>query len=90
MSGYIALDSDHEVIETIRIETTPEQERAITAFIVNRYMNPGTYTLAGRNCATFVVDALKAGGLTANDSVLPYILMEDIKQRYGVPGNRRR
>ena len=83
-------DADHVAVETIRIETTLEEERAIAAFIVQRYMNPGTYTLGGRNCATFVGEALKAGNLETRGSILPGAAMRDIKRRYGAPGNRRR
>jgi hypothetical protein len=88
--GQVALDSGHEVVETIRIDTTtPEQERAIVEFIIQRYLNPGTYTLGGRNCAAFV-GALRAGRLDTNGSVVPYSLMQDVKQRYGAPASRRR
>jgi uncharacterized protein RhaS with RHS repeats len=83
VSGHVASDLGHEVVETIRLDTTPEQERIINEFIVQRWANPGTYTLGGRNCAAFVADALKAAGLQTNGSVFPAGLMRDIKQRYG-------
>jgi hypothetical protein len=83
VSGHVAPDFGHDVIATIRIETTPEQDRLISGFIVKRIVHPGMYTLGGRNCAAFVREALRAGGLETSRSVFPSRVMEEITQRYG-------
>ncbi len=36
------------------------------------------------------IGALKAGNLETSGSILPGAAMQDIKRRYGAPGNRRR
>jgi hypothetical protein len=82
VSGYVAPDFGHELLETIVIDTTLEEDRLVAEFIRNRIANPGTYTLGGRNCAAFVRDALSAAGFETNGSVFPFFLMQDIKQRY--------
>lgn len=49
--------------EELVIKTTPEQDEKIRAFIQARRQNPGTYVLTGRNCGTFVQDALREAGI---------------------------
>ncbi len=36
------------------------------------------------------IGALKAGNFETSGSILPGAAMQDIKRRYGAPGNRRR
>jgi RHS repeat-associated protein len=49
--------------DTIRIRTSPDQDKAALAYIADRTANPGYYNLSGRNCSLFVVGVLKAAGI---------------------------
>jgi RHS repeat-associated protein len=69
--------------ELIRIPTTPQQDAAIQAFIDRARQNPGTYTLGGRNCGTFVRDALAAGNIPTRETIRPNILWADLLRRFG-------
>ena len=73
--GEVAPDAEREAgqkKECKTIETTPEQDKRINQFIQNRVNNPGNYTLLGRNCAAFVRDSLRAGGIMLPEFISPY------------------
>jgi RHS repeat-associated protein len=80
--GHIASDFGHQVEKVITLDTTIEQERAILDFIIKRIEHPGSYTMGGRNCGSFVAEALEAGGLETSGSPFPRSLMQDIIQRH--------
>jgi RHS repeat-associated protein len=69
--------------ELIRIPTTPEQDAAIQAFIERARQNPGTYRLGGRNCGTFVQEALAAGGIPTPGTIFPNRLGRNLLNRFG-------
>jgi hypothetical protein len=42
--------------------------------------NPGLYNLFGRNCATFVRNALEAGGVQVPNNIIPKSLFPNLVQ----------
>jgi hypothetical protein len=66
---------------TFVIPTTPAQDAAIQNYLNARKANPGLYNLFGRNCVSFVRDALKAGGIPENNTIFPGIFVPDLNQR---------
>jgi RHS repeat-associated protein len=80
--GIVQADTG-KVVESIRIETTPEEDRLIQAYIDSHSgTNSGPYSLLGRNCARFVEDALAAAGKSSSDTIDPWILMRILRERY--------
>jgi RHS repeat-associated protein len=68
---------------TLIIPTTPAQDQAIQNFIKQRTQNPGNYDLNNRNCATTVRDALSAGGIDTEETILPRALFKNLQQQFG-------
>jgi len=55
----------NELKDKMTIDTTPEQDARIQAYIEQRRANPGNYNLlTGRHCGGFVQGALRAGGIS--------------------------
>ncbi|MEX0141164.1 RHS repeat protein [Massilia sp. LMS1-1-1.1] len=69
--------------QSITIQTTAIQDKAIQDFIDFRRRNPGMYDLYDRNCATTVRDALRAGGINTPATMLPGTLMRNLQQQFG-------
>jgi RHS repeat-associated protein len=73
-TGVVLPDSlrnrEDEFLESITIETTPEQDRAVQDFINARTANPRFYALSGRHCGDFVQGALRAAGIDPFGDVL--------------------
>jgi hypothetical protein len=66
---------------TIRIDTTPEQERAMVQAIYARLYKPGNYNLTGRNCSLFTGEILRAGGIPIPENMYkPYDLFNYLKR----------
>ncbi len=84
VQGAIRPDSKFAPIEEIIIRTTPQQDQIMQKIIDEAMGNPDgrTYNLYGRNCATFVEDVLRAGGLQVPYTMLPKLLMDEIQKRY--------
>jgi len=64
--GEVVVDRLHHPegpIAVIRISRTQEQDKAVMDLILSRFLNPGKYNLASRNCSNFVQDALKVAGV---------------------------
>ena len=71
--------------DSLQLNTTPSQEKAINDYIDKMYNNPGDYALYPANddansCATFVYNALKAAGLNVKYSGRPKKLFHNIKK----------
>lgn len=69
-------------IKTITIPTTPAQDRAIQSVINQRTQNPGNYDLNDRNCTTTVRDALSAGGVNTQETILPRTLFDNLQRQF--------
>jgi hypothetical protein len=80
--GAVLPDDQTQQITSITIQTTPTQDDAIQNFINRRQKNPGLYNLFGRNCASLVEGALKAGGVRVPNTMLPRKLMDYLQQQY--------
>jgi RHS repeat-associated protein len=91
-AGEVQPDALNRPGECFVIHTTPGQDAAIESYIESRRRNPGNWYLYGRNCANFVEDALRAGGLYAPDTIRPKKLGDDLRRYYKVepcpPNNR--
>jgi RHS repeat-associated protein len=65
--GHVVRDAElwrsNQIIETIRIPTTPDQDRAVRSFLDRLEKDPGQYRLYGRNFSSAVQQALRAGGI---------------------------
>lgn len=70
---------------TIRIMTTPEQDKAMQDFINARTRNPGNYDLNDRNCTATVRDALGTAGVNTPDSIYPRDLMRYLQRQFSQP-----
>ncbi len=77
--GIIQTDNRAEAINSLVIQTTPQQDQAIQAYINSRIQNPGIYNLFGRNCTSFVRGALAAGGIDTPWSTGPSTLFFDLQ-----------
>ena len=62
------------------IHTTPQQDRDIQNYIKSRKKKPGWWRFPGGDCANFVHDALKAGGINVGDSSLPPKIWSELKK----------
>jgi RHS repeat-associated protein len=78
-TGVVLKDNLHDVVDSITLHTTPEQDRKIQKFIDARRANPGLYNLFGRNCVGFVHDALAAGGIQTELTLFPSDLFYPLK-----------
>jgi RHS repeat-associated protein len=52
-----------QVVDTVRIPTTLDQDRRVQRYFDALQRNPGLYRLYGRNCSSAVQEALRAGGI---------------------------
>ena len=68
----IVLPDDGTPLNSVRIPTSPQQDQAVQAFIKSVAANPGFYSgLFGRDCATFVSQAVQAANIPINPSRFP-------------------
>ena len=89
--GVIKDDPVSAPHETLRIPTTPEQDRAAQEMLDLRAGNPGNYQLYNDQCTENVAKALRAGQVdvpsdaTVNflDDRHPGLFFEALKKRYG-------
>ncbi|HEY1525241.1 MAG TPA: RHS repeat-associated core domain-containing protein [Candidatus Angelobacter sp.] len=85
VNGQVLNDrKDHPDVtpQQVTLPTTPEQDKAMQKVIDDRTKNPGKYNLYGRNCAKFVEDVLRAGGLKdVPDTKYPEDLFNNLKNR---------
>jgi hypothetical protein len=82
--------SDHPGVTpwSIHIHTTSKQDLAMQMVIDQRWNDPGSYKLYGRNCSRFVEDVLKAGGVkNVPDDVRPLLLFNDLRKSIGSQKN---
>jgi len=67
-------------IKCMIIHTSPDQDKNIQDFINSRKKTPGWWRFPGGDCANFVHDALKAGGINVGDSSLPPKVWSNLTQ----------
>jgi RHS repeat-associated protein len=77
--GHILPDKEPP-IGCLIIHTTPEQDKNIQNYIDSRKKKPGWWRFPGGDCANFVHDALKAGGINVGDSSLPPKIWSNLTQ----------
>ena len=75
--------------QTITIPTTPKQDAAMLAVINQGLANFPRYNLFRYNCAVFVQDVLRAGGLQVPNTIYPIPLMNYLQSTYGMGGSSR-
>jgi RHS repeat-associated protein len=83
--GYVKPDdpnNDRIIEDTITIYTSPEEDAAIQAYIDKMRANPGMWYMFGRNCATFVEQALAAGHRGSSTTSFPRWLMRSLHREY--------
>jgi RHS repeat-associated protein len=78
--GHILPDTEYPAIKCIIIHTTPQQDRDIQNFINSKKKTPGWWRFPGSDCANFVHDALKAGGINVGNSSLPPKIWSNLTQ----------
>jgi RHS repeat-associated protein len=82
--GRVVRDADlwrlDQLIETVRIPTTPDQDRAIRSFFDTLEREPGDYKLYGRNCSTQVQQALRSARIKVGFTTLPEETMQQIRK----------
>jgi RHS repeat-associated protein len=89
----MGFDRENEAAMLVTIATTPAEEAKIDAYL--RLLRRETllaqqgsgaaprYNLAGRNCATVVGEALRAGGVRSSSSSMPLYFIRDLQMIYG-------
>jgi RHS repeat-associated protein len=84
VQGAVRPDNKFAPVDKIRIRTSPQQDQVMQQIIDEALGNPSgrTYNLYGRNCATFVEDVLRAGGLQVPYTMLPEFLMNQIQKQH--------
>lgn len=78
---------ERKVLDQIKVPATAEQTETIRKYLLAN-AGPGIYNLEGRNCATFVSDALRGAGLKTPSypfDVLPGGLLRALHQLYDEP-----
>lgn len=77
--GIVLPDNGEQVLNSVRIPTTPAQDQALRDFLKNRTNDPGSYSaLFGRTCGTFVSDALHAANVPIEPSRFPKAIMQQL------------
>ena len=71
--------------ECTTIPTTPEQDDAMQKFIDLATKHPAPYDLNNRNCVTHVRSVLGAAGIETSQTLLPKVLMNNLKSRNYTP-----
>ncbi|MDH5642473.1 MAG: RHS repeat-associated core domain-containing protein, partial [Nitrospira sp.] len=69
--------------QTITISRTQQQDEAMQAVINQALGNPPDYNARTYNCAVFVQDVLRAGGIHVPNTIYPHRLMDYLKTTYG-------
>ncbi len=88
-AGVLRQDTGKVPISSVTIPTTPAQDAAVNNYLINAYLNPGNYSLAGanggNNCATSVQGALGAAGISTGTTptIIPRDLMQGLQTLYG-------
>ncbi len=78
--GHILPDNKVPAIKCMIIHTTPQQDQKIQNYINSKKKTPGWWRFPGSDCANFVHDALKAGGINVGDSSLPPKVWSNLTQ----------
>jgi hypothetical protein len=68
------------VTDEVVLQVTPDQAKAMQATITDSIKNLHTYDPAFGNCANFVEDVLRSGGVRAPYDMTPGGLVEDLKR----------
>ncbi|MBZ0160622.1 MAG: DUF6531 domain-containing protein [bacterium] len=82
--GTVRLDP-RQAIQTIMIPTSPSQDAIMQQILSNALGQPRPYNLFSRNCAIFVEEVLRAGGLQVPNTILPKQLFRQLRETYGEP-----
>lgn len=81
VSGHVERDFGSPK-EQVTLHVTPEQAARMEAFIAAAWKHPQSYDVLYHNCAEWVEEVLRAGGIRAPNSVFPGGLVEDLKERF--------
>ncbi len=85
--GKVKLDwlqkPDLVVLDTIVIQRTKAQDKAMERIINETLGNSRYYNLYFQNCAAYVEEVLRAGGVEFSGSLLPRQLMQQLQEIYG-------
>lgn len=71
--GIVHADDASIKEECKTIKTSDSADKKMSDYMNARKENPGTYTLGANNCAAFVHDVLKSGGIDTVGSPLPRV-----------------
>lgn len=84
VEGVVQPDTTYAAVEEVTVRTSPEQDKVMQAIIDEALHNPKgrIYNLYGRNCAVFVEEVLRAGGLQVPYTILPDVLIRELKKKY--------
>lgn len=63
-------------------QVTPDQAKHMTGYIQNAESGKQSYDPGYRNCATFVEEVLRAGGVKAPNDITPGNLVRDLQKQY--------
>jgi hypothetical protein len=77
----LAPSRNKDIRDTVVLLVTPEQAKAMQATIDQARGNLKSYDPGFGNCANFVEDVLRSGGIRAPNDVTPGGLVDDLKQQ---------
>jgi len=80
--GYVVPDTS-PILRTITIPTSPQQDAVMQSVITSSVGVPRPYNVFSNNCAAFVQDVLRAGGIQVPNTIFPNQLMRYLRQAYG-------
>jgi len=78
------IEPGRKVLDQIKVPATAEQAETIRKYLLDN-TDPRIYNMEGKNCATFVSDALRSAGLQAPPypfDILPSSLLHGLHQMY--------
>jgi hypothetical protein len=78
--GLVTTKRTKDIKNTAVLHVTPEQAKRMQAFIQESMKNAHSYDPGFNNCANFVEDVLRAGGVNAPRDTTPGGLVDDLKQ----------
>jgi RHS repeat-associated protein len=64
---------------SVTIQTTPQQDKTMNEYIIDRTAHPGFYQAYGRNCASFAESVLREAGIDAPVTPFPRELVNSLK-----------
>jgi uncharacterized protein RhaS with RHS repeats len=80
VAGHVS-DDNRKSVAQAKIKVTPDQAKKMREIIQKAEHTPQRYDPAYRNCATFVEEVLRGGGVSVHDDMTPGGLVQDLQRQ---------